>query len=111
MKRQTRQLKELLTSSDLIDPKELAIALRVSRPTVYSWVSKNQIPHLKFQGLVRFDPVEIGAWLKSRRQGPGTVAKCPYGATIGADFEGFAECETCPVKSACCELAAQRAVG
>ena len=112
MKKQNRSLKEMLTAGDLIDPTELALAMRVSRPTVYSWVSKNQIPYLKFQGLVRFDPVEITAWLKARRHGPGTTVRCPYGdGTIGSDFDGFAECETCPVKNECCTLAAQRAVG
>ena len=111
MKKISRSLKEMLTAGDLIDPTELALALRVSRPTVYSWTHKGTIPFIKFEGLVRFEPVEIAAWLNSRRQGPGTVARCPYGGTIGSDFDGFSECDTCPVKTGCATLAAQRMVG
>jgi excisionase family DNA binding protein len=113
MKRQNRTLKEMLTSGNLIDPTELALALRVSRPTVYSWVAKNLVPHIKFQNLVRFEPEAIQTWLKSRRQGPGTVVQCPYGdegLTIGKDFRCAEECDSCPVSQACCELAAQRVV-
>lgn len=110
MKKEPRSLKEMLTGSDLIDPAELALALRVSRPTVYAWVSKNTIPHIKFQGLVRFEPLEIEAWLAARRAGPGTVTRCPYGATIGVDFDSFNECPTCPVKNECAKAAAQRIV-
>ena len=111
MKREPRQLKEILRGSDLTDPTELAQALRVSRPTVYAWVSRGTIPFIKIEGLVRFSPAEIAAWLAARRAGPGTTVRCPYGATIGTDFDGFAECGTCPVKTACGELAATRRVG
>lgn len=111
MKKIPRSLKEMLTGSDLIDPTELAIALRVSRPTVYSWVSKNLIPYVKMQGLVRFEPAEVSAWLKARRQGPGTTTRCPFNGIIGADFNDFEECQSCQVKNECCELAAQRKVG
>lgn len=99
MKKQNRSLKEMLTGSDLIDPTELALALRVSRPTIYNWVSKGSIPHVKLQGLVGFDPCEIEAWFRARRQGPGTVTQCPYGMTLGSDFNDIEECVSCPVKN------------
>jgi excisionase family DNA binding protein len=111
MKKTPRSLKEMLTGSNLITPTEMAPALGVSRPTVYAWVSKNLIPYVKLQGLVRFEPLEIAAWLKARRQGPGTTVRCPYGdGTIGRDFDSFSECDSCPVREQCCELAAKRVV-
>jgi excisionase family DNA binding protein len=108
VKKINRTLKEILTGSDLVTPTELALALQVSRPTVYAWTSKGVIPFLKFEGLTRFDPVEIAAWLKAKRQGPGTTTRCPYDGTIGRDFDAFAECETCPVKQECAKAASQR---
>ena len=111
MKKEPRSLDEMLKGSDLIDPQELALALRVSRPTVYAWVSKGFIPHVKLQGLVRFIPSEVSAYLKARRAGPGTTVRCPYdGGTIGVDFDSFNECPTCPVKNECAKAAAQRIV-
>jgi excisionase family DNA binding protein len=110
MKKKNRSLKEMLTGSDLIDPAELALGLRISRPTIYNWTSRGIIPHVKMEGLVRFEPVEIASWLKARRQGPGTVVRCPFGGTIGRDFDSFVECETCVVKNECAKAASQRIV-
>jgi excisionase family DNA binding protein len=61
-------LKELLHRGDLIAPEELAAGMRVARVTVYQWVRRGVIPHLKLEGVVRFDPEEIATWLKSKRQ-------------------------------------------
>jgi excisionase family DNA binding protein len=61
-------LKELLASGDLISPVELAAALKVARVTVYQWVRRGVIPHLKLEGCVRFDPQEVQAWLESKRR-------------------------------------------
>lgn len=67
---QTRRpsLKELLSRGDLIAPEELAVGMRVARVTVYQWVRRGVIPHLKLEGVVRFEPEEIETWLKSKRQ-------------------------------------------
>jgi len=67
---QSRQpsLKELLSRGDLIAPEELATGLRVARVTIYAWVRRGMIPHLKLEGVVRFDPQEVQAWLESKRR-------------------------------------------
>lgn len=61
-------LKELLSGGDLIDPEELAAGMRVARVTVYQWIRRGAIPFLKIEGVVRFDPEEIGPWLKDKRR-------------------------------------------
>jgi excisionase family DNA binding protein len=109
MKQKSRTLIEMLTGGDLITPTELALGLKVSRPTIYNWVSKGAIPFLKFSDLIRFDPAEISIWIKARRQGP--TVRCPYDQTIGIDFDGFEECQTCPVRQQCGAMGSMRAVG
>jgi len=61
-------LKELLAGGNLISPEELAAALKVARVTVYQWVRRGAIPHLKIEGVVRFDPEKIAPWLKRKHQ-------------------------------------------
>jgi excisionase family DNA binding protein len=61
-------LKELLAGGDLISPEELAAALKIARVTIYQWVRRGAIPHLKIEGVVRFDPEKIEPWLKSKHQ-------------------------------------------
>lgn len=75
---QTRRpsLKELLVRGDLIAPEELAAGMRVARVTVYQWVRRGVIPHLKLGSLVRFDPAEVKTWLDSKRQ---AARKAPEG--------------------------------
>jgi len=72
-------LKELLASGDLISPEELAAALKIARVTAYQWVRRGVIPYLKLEGVVRFDPTEIDAWLKSNRR---TATKAPGGGHV-----------------------------
>lgn len=69
-------LRDLLSRGDLINPEELSKGMRVARVTIYAWVRRGTIPHLKLEGLVRFDPEEIAAWLKSKRQ---AARKAPGG--------------------------------
>lgn len=76
-------LKELLIRGDLISPEELAAGMRVARVTVYQWVRRGVIPHLKLEGVVRFDPEETDAWLKSKRQ---AARKAPGGGTRGNEI-------------------------
>lgn len=52
------ELSRLLTIDDL------ARVANVPRNTVRSWVRENRVPYLKAGQLVRFDPVEIRAWLR-----------------------------------------------
>ena len=38
-----------------------------SRKHVYEMAQKGQIPHYRFEGSVRFDPIEIAEWLESHK--------------------------------------------
>jgi excisionase family DNA binding protein len=67
---QTKSLKDRLAGGDLISPEELADGIGVARVTVYQWVRRGVIPYLKIEGVVRFDPEEIGQWLKDKRPKP-----------------------------------------
>jgi excisionase family DNA binding protein len=67
---------ELLTRGDLISPEELAAGMRVARVTIYQWARRGVIPHLKIEGLVRFDPEEVKAWLEAKRK---AAVKSPGG--------------------------------
>ena len=69
-------LKELLSGGDLISPEELAAALKIAKVTAYQWVRRGVIPHLKLEGVVRFDPIEVQAWLESKRR---AARKAPGG--------------------------------
>ena len=73
-------LKELLSRGDLISPEELAAAFKIARVTAYQWVRRGVIPHLKLEGVVRFEPQEIEVWLKSKRQ---AARKAPGGGPCG----------------------------
>lgn len=79
MKHEKPSLRELLTRGDLINPEELAAGMRVARVTVYQWVRRGVIPHLKIEGVVRFDPQEIAPWLESKRR---AAAKSPGGGPL-----------------------------
>ncbi len=50
----------------LISADELAQRLGVPPVTVYSWAKRGKIPHYKLGRSVRFDQVEIEAWLLER---------------------------------------------
>ncbi|MGB7912342.1 MAG: helix-turn-helix domain-containing protein [Desulfobaccales bacterium] len=65
---QSPSLEELLASGDLIAPEELAAGMRVARVTVYQWVRRGVIPHLKIESLIRFDPIELREWLEGKRR-------------------------------------------
>jgi len=61
-------LQRLLTSDDLISPEELAAALKVARITVYKWARRGVIDHLKLEGVVRFEPDAVRAFLERGRK-------------------------------------------
>ena len=49
---------------ELIGYKEAAAMLGVAVGTLYSWVSRHRIPHIRMSGrCVRFDKTEIGEWI------------------------------------------------
>ncbi len=86
LKTKRPSLKELLVGGDLISPEELAGGMRVARVTVYQWVRRGVIPYLKLEGVVRFDPAEVKAWLDSKRQAAQKApVRGPYGNDIRED--------------------------
>lgn len=72
-------LRELLSRGDLIAPEELAAGMRVARITVYQWARRGVIPHLKIEGVIRFDPADLLPWLESKRK---AAVKLPGGAPL-----------------------------
>jgi excisionase family DNA binding protein len=52
----------------LLTARELARILAISEKTVYSYVSRNLIPHYKIEANVRFRAKDVAEWL--RNHGP-----------------------------------------
>ncbi|GEM_PF-1995240 len=63
-------LESLALVARLLVAAEIAQLLTVSDKTVYQWVELNQIPHLKINGSVRFNPKAIAIWLETCKKGP-----------------------------------------
>ncbi len=57
--------------SRLLTTAEVAKLLGVAKRHIYRLVSEDRIPYLKWGRLLRFDPVEITAWLEGFRRSPG----------------------------------------
>ena len=45
--------------------KDLSALLRVKEKTLYQWAELGQIPCIKMNGCLRFDPVDLQEWLAS----------------------------------------------
>ncbi|HLG96735.1 MAG TPA: helix-turn-helix domain-containing protein [Bryobacteraceae bacterium] len=66
---QDRDIFESLESCEkLMTAREVARILAISEKTVYSYVSRNLIPHYKIEANVRFRARDVADWLK--RHGP-----------------------------------------
>jgi len=62
-----KSFQELLNSGDLIRPDELARGMKVAPGTVYAWVERGLIPHIRLGKCIRFDPVEVRDWYQKKR--------------------------------------------
>ena len=51
-------------SDKLVNVRELSKKLGLSVNTLYCWVSQRKIPYVKCGRLTKFDPGEIGRWIK-----------------------------------------------
>ena len=52
----------------LLTYSELSVRLNIKRATLYSLVSRNEIPHIRItQRVVRFDPEVIDEWVHRSR--------------------------------------------
>jgi excisionase family DNA binding protein len=60
-------LNELIRKGEIIRPDELAKCLKVSNAAVYQWVARGTIPYLRIGKIIRFNPEDIGEWLKAKR--------------------------------------------
>lgn len=67
----------------LITPEKMCEILGIEKSTLYSWTSKEQIPFMKINGMLRFSEEEIMKWLKLKERGD-IVAK-RVKAVLGAD--------------------------
>lgn len=45
--------------------KRLSEILAIKEPTLYLWVKRKKIPHIRIHSLIRFDPKAIARWLRS----------------------------------------------
>jgi excisionase family DNA binding protein len=52
----------------LLNTKEAAEYLGISRNTLYEWVIQNKVPYIKVGRLVKFKKEELETWLKRRTQ-------------------------------------------
>ncbi len=49
----------------LVGVKEISELLSVKPKTLYQWAELNQIPHIKINGCLRFDLIDITEWIKN----------------------------------------------
>jgi len=63
---------------ELLSYQEAANLLHVQIGTVYSWVSKKMIPHIRLgPRLVRFKREEIEAWVEEKQVSTPSVSPAP----------------------------------
>jgi excisionase family DNA binding protein len=53
----------------LLSPEDVCELLGVEKSTLYSWTSRELIPFIKVNGLLRFRESEILKWLKLKERG------------------------------------------
>ena len=54
----------------LLTAKQVAERLNCKTSCIYDWTKEGKIPAFKLNGLLRFDPREIEAWISQRRLKP-----------------------------------------
>jgi excisionase family DNA binding protein len=52
------------TLPTLVTAKQLAVATQIAESTIYQWVHLGYIPHIRLGRCVRFNLVEVQAWLQ-----------------------------------------------
>jgi len=52
----------------LVRPDELARSLGVPTVTIYTWVRRGILPHIRLGKCIRFDPAEINTWITARKK-------------------------------------------
>ena len=59
---------QIKKEKQLLDTKEAAEFLGISKNTLYEWIIQRKIPHIKVGRLVKFRREDLEAWLKKRTQ-------------------------------------------
>ena len=59
---------QIKKEKQLLDTKEAAEFLGISKNTLYEWIIQRKIPHIKVGRLVKFRREDLEAWLKRRTQ-------------------------------------------
>ena len=54
----------------ILTVKEMSNLLKVKDKTLYQWAELEQIPHMKFNGCLRFDLEDIEAWIRESKRTP-----------------------------------------
>jgi excisionase family DNA binding protein len=49
----------------LVGAKEIAMALHCTAKHIYDLAKRGQVPHYRIGASVRFDPIQIAAWLET----------------------------------------------
>ena len=57
-----------LTVDGVLEVDDVMKVLKISRPTIYRWVARRKLSHYKFDGGLRFSPVHISEFLRSRER-------------------------------------------
>ncbi len=57
-----------MASPNLIDAAALSQIIGVDKGTIYDWVRRGKIPHVRLERLVRFDLEDIDEWVRDRKQ-------------------------------------------
>jgi len=56
----------MLTTDNLLTPKEVRDWLRLSSSKLYALVKKKEIPHVKIGGKILFDKQKVQHWIESQ---------------------------------------------
>lgn len=64
--RQAEEQDHTVTATNLVQAKDLAHAVALSRFTLYKLAKSNEIPHYRCGKAIRFDINEVKTWMKKK---------------------------------------------
>ena len=59
----------------LLTPERICEILGIQMSTLYFWTSRNRIPYVKVNGLLRFRESEITKWLQTKERGNNIIER------------------------------------
>ncbi len=75
----TIKVEHIAGQRQLLTVNEVAQILHVTRATIYGWVFRRILPHMKIGRFVRVDPADLAEFLRLRRR--GDFSSIPAGRT------------------------------